>query len=432
MSALVVMGSGETAPAMVKQHRAILAEAGVPAAGPGVFLDTTFGFQANAEDLVAKTCQYFAESVGVGVDVATWPRRDRPVTEQETTLALLSRSRWVFAGPGSPSYALRQWRDTAVPGALLDVVSRGGTLVFGSAAACTVGSHALPVYEIYKVGEDPFLLPGLDLLGSLTGIGAVVIPHYDNAEGGRYDTRYCYLGEQRLRALEDGLPADVGVLGVDEHTALVIDVETGLATAGGNGRVVLRRRGHERILTGGQQITLTELGAVLRGDVAVPDEAGAGGPRTVPGSCPDGPAATVDGEPHAATSLAEETDRARADFDAAMSARDVAGCVAAVLALESAIAAWSTDTLQSDQTDRARRQLRSLVVRLGELAERGAAHPADVVRPFVDTLLDLRERARAARDFATADLVRDRMVAQGIEVRDTPDGPTWALRTGED
>ena len=57
----------------------------------------------------------------------------------------------------------------------------------------------------------------------------------------------------------------------------------------------------------------------------------------------------------------------------------------------------------------------------------GAADPRTVVGPFVDALLELRAQARAARDFATSDRVRDRLAAAGVEVRDTPDGVEWVL-----
>ena len=68
-----------------------------------------------------------------------------------------------------PVLRLRQWIDTPMPLSLADIVERGGTLVMGSAAAVTLGSHSLPVYEIYKVGEESRWLTGLDLLGALTG-----------------------------------------------------------------------------------------------------------------------------------------------------------------------------------------------------------------------------------------------------------------------
>ena len=125
--------------------------------------------------------------------------------------------------------------------------------------------------------------------------------------------------------------------------------------------------------------------------------------------------------------MRDEADRAREAFEAALGRRDVDGCVAAVLGLEEAIAAWQADTLQSDDADEARRVMRALVVRLGELAEQGAADPAEAVAPFVEALLAVRAGARENKDFATSDLVRDRLVAAGVEVRDAADGTSWTL-----
>jgi cysteinyl-tRNA synthetase len=48
-------------------------------------------------------------------------------------------------------------------------------------------------------------------------------------------------------------------------------------------------------------------------------------------------------------------------------------------------------------------------------------------RPLLDLLLDLREHARAARDFAAADAIRDRLADAGIRVEDRPGGPRWHL-----
>ena len=46
---------------------------------------------------------------------------------------------------------------------------------------------------------------------------------------------------------------------------------------------------------------------------------------------------------------------------------------------------------------------------------------------LVEALLDQRQAARAARDFAAADAARDQLAAAGIEVEDTPQGPRWSV-----
>jgi hypothetical protein len=424
VSLLVIMGSGETAPSLVKVHREV--DFATPGDGPAVLLDTTFGFQVNAGDLVEKTAGYFTASVGLPVELASWLRADMPEVERERTLALVGRARWAFAGPGSPTYTLRQWRGTPMPAALADIPARGGTLVFGSAAACTLGTHSIPVYEVYKAGADPYWEEGLDLLGTLTGLRAVVVPHYDNAEGGRYDTRFCYLGEQRLAALEQDLPDDVGVLGVDEHTALLIDPEGRAARVAGSGTVTVRRRDGSRAFPAGSRLSLDDLDGLLRGTAAMR----ARGVAARDGAARDGAGVPDQRSPSSPQpSLRLEADTARAAFEAALANGDVDACVAAVLDLEAALVAWSTDTDQNDDVDHARRILRGLVVRLGDVARVGVRDPREMIAPYVETLLELRSRARQARDYALSDLVRDRLVAAGVEVRDTPEGAHWVFAT---
>jgi len=420
VSHLVLMGSGETAPTMVRVHRRVLAESGP---GSAVLLDTPFGFQANADDLVEKTLAYFADSVGREVKVASWRRRDGATVDQERALALLHSASWAFAGPGSPSYALRQWVGTPIPEALADVVTRGGTVCLGSAAAVLAGANAIPVYEIYKAGDDPYWLDGIDLLGTLAGLPAAVIPHFDNNEGGHYDTRFCYLGERRLEVLEAALPEGTGVLGIDEHTAVLLDLVAGTAEVVGAGAMTVRSRGASRRFTDGAVLALAEVSAMLRGEGAGAssfDASAVGIPTDNPESAEPGVERVV--------SLRTVADGARAAFDMALEDRHVDGAVTSVLDLEQALRDWATDTQQGDD-EYARRVLRAMVVRLGEVAVEGARDPRDVIGPFVEVLLEVRAHARAAKDFATSDLVRDRLTAAGVEVRDTPDGATWHLAT---
>ena len=44
------------------------------------------------------------------------------------------------------------------------------------------------------------------------------------------------------------------------------------------------------------------------------------------------------------------------------------------------------------------------------------------------TLLGAREKARAAKDFAESDRLRDQLAAMGVTVTDTPTGQRWAVR----
>lgn len=438
MSLLVIMGSGETAPPLVRTHREIFDAVG---AGGACMLDTPFAFQTNVDDLTARTQAYFSQTVGQPITVARWRTADAPLVEREAALAALAEARWVFAGPGSPTFALRQWHGTPLPSALAEVVRRGGAVVAGSAAAVTVGTHAVPVYEIYKAGIAPHWADGLDLLGTLTGIRAAVIPHFDNAEGGTHDTRFCYLGETRLAHLEAQLPADVGVLGVDEHTALLLDLDAGVVGVRGNGTVTVRREGQVTVVPDG--LALDELAGLLAGRAtaavtgAASAQADAGDPSAQPAARADpagsrvrdthGQDAAAVGSAPAIPSLRAETTRWFDAFTAARADADVDGCVAAILELDDAIAAWATDMLQSDDADHARRTLRAMVVALGDLAREGVRDPAEVLGPFIDLVADVRAARRADGDYATADDLRDRLAALGVELRDGRDGSRWVL-----
>ena len=404
---LVIMGSGETAPTMVEVHRRTLAEAGE---GRHLLLDTPYGFQENADDITQRAVGYFQASVGRTVDPLVWRGR-LTGTELDRALTAVRTGRSVFAGPGSPTYALQVWRATGFDDAVQAVAAAGGTVTFASAAALTLGVVTVPVYEIYKCGQEPAWAEGLNLLERLTGLRAAVVPHYDNAEGGTHSTAFCYLGERRLRLLEQSLPEGAHVLGIDEHTALVLDLAAGTATVLGNGGVTVRHDGVSRVLPTGSRVAIEELAAREPGAAAAPP-----------------PPAPVQEEPApAATSLRAATEQCRARFDTALAARDADGAAEAVLALEQALTDWTADSLQSDDADAARRTLRGMVLELAAAASGGLADPAERVAPFVEALLALRAAARAAKDFATADLVRDRLAEAGVEVRDTPAGVEWSL-----
>jgi hypothetical protein len=420
---LTIMGSGETAPTMIKVHRAVVERLG-PGPVHGVLLDTPFGFQTNAADIAARTVDYFRDSVGVTLEVAGLrSSADLGPPHGDAVIAHLAAAPFIFSGPGSPTYALRQWRGTLVPAVLAEKLALGGAVTFASAAALALGVSAVPVYEVYKVGEDARWVDGLDLLGPL-GLHVALIPHYDNAEGGTHDTRFSYLGEERLARLEDELPEGVFVLGVDEHTALCLDLDAGTALVAGRGGVTVRAQGHSTRIESGQTLAIDHL-AEMADDLAHSSGL-SGAPSTVATeiSAPE-PRATAVGD-HGSP-LLDAIRGHEATFRAARDAGDAPAMVGAILALEDEMWSWRADTQQSDEMDRGRSALRTMVHELGVAAESGTRDPATVLGPFVDLALALRSEARTDGRYADADAVRDRLLALGVEVHDTPDGVTWEL-----
>jgi hypothetical protein len=397
---------------MVKVHRELLGRLG--AGARAVVLDTPYGFQENAPELATRAQEYFAQSVGHPIEVAGLVRFDgADPLAVEQGLDRVRAADYVFAGPGSPTYALRQWAGTPLVEVLAAKVRTGGAITFASAAALTLGAVAVPVYEIYKVGEDPRWLAGLDLLAAV-GLHVAVIPHYDNTEGGHHDTRFCYLGERRLRMLEEALPPGTHVLGVDEHTGVVLDLDADTATVVGNGALTVRLHGTSITHPTGTTLPIDAL--------RDPDRAAT---RSVTA------AVTSDDEPAAerapAPSLATEASRLDGVFTDALARRDAEGAVRATLELEATIRAWSADTLTGTDNDVATATLRSMITRLGDASAGGLRDPREVVGPYLDVLMELRTAVRADKRYDLSDVIRDRLAAAGVEVRDTPDGPEWHL-----
>ena len=420
---LTIMGSGETAPTMVTTHRTLVARL-APEVN-AVVIDTPFGFQENAADLAARAAEYFRTSINVDLHVPHLTRfhdthaQSDPVAI-ERGLNMLDKANYIFAGPGSPTYALRQWKDTPIADIICGKLRNGGIVTFASAAAVTLGKYAVPVYEIYKVGQDVHRLDGLDILSSI-GINAVVIPHYDNTEGTNHDTRFCYLGEARLQLFEEMLDPETYVLGVDEHTGLVIDLDAGHATVVGNGTVTLRVRGTSHLFPTESQIPIDILRDPLNSSRDTPHISTPFTPHTPSYQMTTNDAPTT-------TSLRGVADAQKKSFDVAMEERNADKALRACLDLENAIHEWSRDTLQGDDADHARSVLRLMITQLGDAAQSGVRDPREVVAPWVDALLSIRAIVRAEKRYDLSDLIRDVFAERDIEVRDTADGVEWDLR----
>lgn len=429
---LAIMGSGETSPTMVTVHKALADRLGT-ARPDAVLLDTPYAFQENAADISSRAVSYFATSVGFDVAVVASSDADETkdgdragsgagarAASSAAASAAAARVRaadWVFAGPGSPSYALSRWRDAPLGQALRDRIAIGsGVTVLASAAAATAGLAAVPVYEIYKVGAPPHWLPGLDLLAA-ADLRVALIPHYDNAEGGTHDTRFCYLGERRLAVMERELPADAAVLGVDEHTAVIFDLIAGTAEVRGRGGLTIRKNGVSTVLAAQAMLPIADLRATIR------TGAFAATPVTVTARAPG------QREPDAALPLADIVAQAEQQFEAALADGDGSGLITTILDLEYAVHAWQADTDEDQGTEQARAVLRGMISRLDGSVTEGLRDPAARLRPAVGPLVELRSLLRTQGRYEESDAIRAALTACGVQIADSADGTRWAITT---
>ncbi len=245
LGTLTLMSSGEMSARLSPAHRAVLERIQEPLRA--IFLDTPAGFQENAEALAQKAGEYFQHNLQRELRVVSFKSKQEATAEQVNEVAAQIRSaNYVFAGPGSPTYAVRNWIGTPIADAFAEQLQSGGHLVFASSAAIAMSRHVVPVYELYKAGHDPYWVDGLDLLGP-HALELAIMPHWNNSEGGAaFDTRYCFIGKRRLKAMEDLLPPSARMIGLDENTACVMDLAAQTCEVFGSGRVILRHQGQEK------------------------------------------------------------------------------------------------------------------------------------------------------------------------------------------
>lgn len=176
------------------------------------------------------------------------------------TLAPLLRANLIFMGPGSPTYAIRQLQGSLAWELIRARHRLGAALVFASAATIAIGAWAVPVYEIYKVGQDVHAVPGLDLFRSF-GLPLSCVPHWNNTDGGAdVDTSRCFLGMERFTEWCAQLPAENTILGLDEHTGIILNFHKQQCQVSGVSSASLVRECNPKIFPSGTSFSFDELG----------------------------------------------------------------------------------------------------------------------------------------------------------------------------
>ncbi len=261
---IALFGSGEAAPTGRAVHEYLFRRIRKPIRV--AVLETPAGFQPNSAWVAGRLAEFIQERLQnyhPQVTVIPARRRDGPFsTDAPHLTAPLLTANYIFMGPGSPTYAVRHLVGTRAWLRIVARQRRGAALALASAMAIAVSTYALPVYEIYKVGADPHWQPGLALLHPY-GLELAIVTHWDNQEGGiNLDTRYAFMGEERMRVLETMLPPSATLLGIEEHTAVVLDFAAGNARVMGRSGVVVRRGGEESRFRRGETFPLHLLGEV--------------------------------------------------------------------------------------------------------------------------------------------------------------------------
>ncbi len=374
--ALTLIGAGELMSAGSGLHRAALARLDAPPRP--VFLDTTAGFETNADAIAEKAVEYYGRHLQAELRVARYQHAERAgPAAAATAVAAIRDANVIFAGPGSPTYLIDQLCDSPVWNAVRERFQAGAHLIFASAAAIALGRYALPIYEIFKVGADPHWVDGLDLLGP-EGLALAIVPHYNDASGGQnYDSRFCYMGAARFDALQAALPPHVTILGIDAYTACTIDPRAQTAAVSGQGGVTVISDAAQRRYESGETVPFS---ALRSSDRAL------------------------------APTFVEEERLAGYEF------ADEPGSGPTVETVDAYVRSLTTLT-EAEEVE--------LMARVRALTDRLGSGPAPQEDALMDLVMELRDAFRNMKRYDLADHVRDALTALGFVVADGPEGSSW-------
>ena len=260
---IAFLGSGETSLAGGRIFESLARALDAPLRI--ALIETPAGFELNSAQVVGRVGDFMKsrlQNYKPVVDVIPARKKNSSFSPDDPEIIQpLLRANMIFMGPGSPTYAIRHLKDTLTWDVIRARHRLGATLVFASAATISVGAYALPVYEIYKVGQDVHVVDGLSLFSDF-GLHLSFIPHWNNAEGGvDLDTSRCFVGMERFAEWYSLIPADNQIVGLDEHTGLIMDFESALCEVSGVSSVSLVREGNPEMYASGSTFPISELGA---------------------------------------------------------------------------------------------------------------------------------------------------------------------------
>jgi hypothetical protein len=259
---VALFGSGETSASGRAVYDMVMKDLSSPIRA--AVLETPAGFQPNSASVAEEVAVFLRHHLqNHRPEVTVIPARARGTSlspDDPAAVAPMLHCNVIFLGPGSPTYAARQLHNSLAWHAITALHRLGASVVLASAATIAAGVHVLPVYEIFKAGEDLHWQAGLDFFGPY-GLPLVFVPHWNNTEGGAdLDTSRGFMGRPRFEKLLTLLPARLPVVGIDEHTALVMEISVGRCRVMGLGGVTVITDGEERRFTAADVLPISVLG----------------------------------------------------------------------------------------------------------------------------------------------------------------------------
>jgi hypothetical protein len=258
----MLLGSGETLPSSGKTHE--YAAQRLPEKPRIVILETPAGFEPNSA-IVAEKIKIFLErrlqNYKPVIEVVAARKKGTLFSpDNPEVVAPILKADEILLGPGSPSYGAWQLQDSLALQMITARQRRGGMLFLSSSATLAFGAFTLPVYEIYKVGEDLHWKRGLDYFKPY-GLNLSIVSHWNNNDGGAdLDTSRCYMGHERFERLLEMLPAGQTILGIDEHTSLIFDFVEGCCHVQGNDTITILRPDETNVFKTGESFPLDVFG----------------------------------------------------------------------------------------------------------------------------------------------------------------------------
>jgi hypothetical protein len=307
---IAFLGSGETSLAGGRIFESLARDINEPLRI--ALMETPAGFELNSAQVVGRVGDFMKtrlQNYKPVVDLIAARKKDSAFSPDDPEIVKpLLHANMIFMGPGSPTYAIRQLKDTLTWDVIRARHRLGATLIFASAATISIGAHALPVYEIYKVGQDVHVVDGLNLFADF-GLHVSFIPHWNNADGGvDLDTSRCFIGMDRFAEWCDLVPPENETVGLDEHTGIIIDLEAGLCEVSGVSSVSLVRECNPEMFPSGSKFPLSELG-----EFRIPDPLGKDIPEQVWDMCINPPPLENDLPSEQVVALVEQRVLARAN-----------------------------------------------------------------------------------------------------------------------